>query len=325
MAIEVTCVGEILVDIIPIEIGEYRDGSLFEIHFGGAPANVAIGISRLGHRSAFVGAVGEDPFGRMLERFLAENGVDTRWVIRKKARTSLAFVVLCEGGERDFFFYREPWVKTADTLLDVDDIDIDSIAANTKVLHVSGVATAYPPLSEAVYEVMRKAFSRGVFVSIDPNYRSDIWGSGERALEAMDRYLKVSNMITMGGDELGNMFRSEDYRAVARALFRDYPQLEVVAIRLGSQGAFVAKRGGEEVYTPAFRVTPVDTTGAGDAWTAAFIVSHILEGKDLRFSTLFSNAVAALKCTRRGAVSAFPRRDEAEDFLRRNQILRTSS
>lgn len=315
MVIEVVCIGEILVDIIPLDVGIYRDGSRFEIHFGGAPANVAIGVARLGHSSTFIGAVGDDPFGDMLKSFLANNGVDTQWLIKKKARTSLAFVILYEDGERDFFFYREPWVKTADTMLSLNDLDLDEIL-KTKVVHVSGVATAYPPLSETVYEIMVKAFEKGVFVSIDPNYRGDIWGFGDRALRAMERFIKVSRMVTMGKDELINMFNSEDYRAIAKKLFNHYPNLEIVAIRLGAQGAYVAKIDGEEVYVPAFKITPIDTTGAGDAWTATFIVTHILEGKDLRTSTIYSNAAAAIKCTRRGAATAFPYRNELEHFVK---------
>lgn len=313
--VEVTCMGEILVDVIPLEAGNYRDGLRFEIHFGGAPANVAVGIARLGHRSAFVGAVGNDPFGDMLKSFLEENGVDTKWLVKKKARTSLAFVILYEGGERDFFFYREPWVKTADTMLEVNDVNVESVL-ESKVVHVSGVATAYPPLSETVYRVMSEAFSKGVFVSIDPNYRADIWGSGDVALGAMDKYFRVSHMITMGGDELVNMLGVEDYKVAARRVLEKYPNVEIVAVRLGAKGAYVVKRSGEEVFFPAFKITPVDTTGAGDAWTAAFIVMHLLEGKDLETSVKYANAMGALKCTRRGAVTALPRRNELEAFIK---------
>ncbi|MEM1842616.1 MAG: carbohydrate kinase [Desulfurococcaceae archaeon] len=312
---EATCMGEILVDIIPLEPGGYKDGAIFEVHFGGAPANVAVGIARLNHRSAFIGSIGDDPFGDMLKDFLVKNGVDTRWLVRKKARTSLAFVMLHENGERDFFFYREPWVKTADTMLKIDDIDLDDVL-KTKVIHISGVATAYPSLNETIYEVMKEAYRSGVFVSIDPNYRADIWGSGELALKTMNKYFRVSHMITMGKDELLNMFGIEDHKYLARMIFDQYPNIEIVALRLGALGAYVAKRNDEEIYVPAYKITPVDTTGAGDVWTATFIVMHILEGMKLEKSIKYANAAAAIKCTRRGAVTAFPRRDEIENFIK---------
>ena len=93
----------------------------------------------------FIGAVGSDPFGEMLKAFLVNEGVDVREVVVKKARTSLAFVLLREGGERDFFFYRLPWVETADTMLRPEDVDLN-LVVEAHVLHVSGVATAFPPL-----------------------------------------------------------------------------------------------------------------------------------------------------------------------------------
>lgn len=316
MTIEVICIGEILIDITPLDLNGYREGIKLEAHIGGAPANVAVGVARLGHSSAFVGAIGDDPFGKMIIDFLAKNNVNIKWLIMKKARTSLAFVVLYGDGEREFFFYRKPWIDTADTMLTIDDIDINDIL-DTKIIHISGVALAYPPLSETIYMIMFKAFKKGVLTSMDPNYRNDIWGSGEKSLKALNRVLRMCRIITMGRDELINIFRSEDYKAIAKRLFNSYPNLEIIAIRLGTNGAYVAKRSGEEAYVPAFKITPIDTTGAGDAWTAAFISTHILEEMDLEKSIIYSNAVAAIKCTRRGASSS-PYRDEVEKFLREN-------
>ncbi|MEM1525913.1 MAG: sugar kinase [Ignisphaera sp.] len=316
--VDVVCIGEILVDVIPVEVGDYREGMALEVHFGGAPANVAVGVARLGHRSGFVGAIGNDPLGYMLRKFLEVEGVNTRWLVTKSARTSLAFVVLREYGERDFFFYREPWVKTADTMLSPDDVGINEVV-KAKVVHVSGVAFAYPPLSETVYDVMRRAFEEGVNVSTDPNYRQDIWSSGENALKAMDRYFKVSTIITMGIEELDNMFRTRNYRFVAGKLMEKYRNIEVVAIRLGAQGAYV-KTKRYEVYKQALKINPVDTTGAGDTWSAAFIVFYVIEGKDLEKAVWYSNIAAGLKCLRRGAVTAIPKRVELEEYLEINKL-----
>jgi len=249
----------------------------------------------------------------MLKSFLVAEGVDVRGLIVKKARTSLAFVLLKEGGERDFFFYRLPWVETADTMLSPEDVD-PNLVLEAKVLHVSGVALAYPPLSEAVYKAMESAFAAEHHVSLDPNYRSDLWGSGERALKSMERFLRLATLVTMGLDEAINMFGSRNPRAVAEKILEKYRNVQCVAVRLGERGAYV-KCGRDEVYAPAFRVRAVDTTGAGDAWTAAFIVFHLLEEKSLEEAALLSNAFAALKCLRRGAVSGLPKRKELEEFL----------
>ncbi|RLE82062.1 MAG: hypothetical protein DRJ52_02920 [Thermoprotei archaeon] len=314
MKVEVYGLGEVLVDIIPEEPGKYREGTRLTVHFGGAPANTIIGVSRLGHKAGLIAAVGEDLFGEFILSTLEREGVYTKWVKVKKARTSLAFVVLEEGGERSFFFYRKPWVETADTMLKLSDVDLDDVL-KAKVVHVSGVSTAYAPLSDTVFEIMRAAYENGLEASFDPNYRPDIWGSGERALKTFDKYLKYTTLLTMGLDELTSLFNTSDYRKVSEEVLEKYPSLKWVAVRLGARGAYVKTRE-TEVYQPAFRVKAVDTTGAGDAWTAGFIVFHVLEGRDLETSVKIANAVGALTCTKYGATTALPTRTELEEFLK---------
>jgi len=314
MEVEVYGLGEVLVDIIPEEPGKYREGTRLTVHFGGAPANTIIGVSRLGHKAGLIAAVGEDLFGEFILSTLKKEGVHIKWVKVKKARTSLAFVVLEESGERSFFFYRKPWVETADTMLEPSDVDLNEIL-KAKVVHVSGVSTAYSPLSDTVFEIMKAAYENGLEVSFDPNYRPDIWGSGEKALKTFDKYLKYTTLLTMGLDELISLFNVSDYKKVSEKVLEKYPSLKWVAIRLGAKGAYV-KTKEAEAYQPAFKVKVVDTTGAGDAWTAGFIVFHILEGKDLETSIKYANAVGGLTCTKYGATTALPTRKELEEFLK---------
>ncbi|MCC6065327.1 MAG: sugar kinase [Thermofilum sp.] len=313
--VEVVCAGEILVDVIPREVGPYREGTLLEVHFGGAPANVAVGVARLGRRSAFVGSVGKDPFGDMLAEYLASEGVYTGWLARKDARTSLAFVVAKPQGERDFFFYRPPWVATADAMLEDGDVDWEAVR-KVKVVHVSGVALSQPPLRDTVLKLMEVARSAGAHVSLDPNYRADIWlGGVERARLEFKNALQRSTVVMLGYDEMEPLLGTSDYREAAEKLLSMAPHLEYAAVRLGSRGAYVATRRGERVLVEAFKVPVVDTTGAGDAWAAGFIVFALLEGRSLHEAVLLSNAVAAVKCTRRGATAGMPKRSELRAFL----------
>ena len=312
---EVVCAGEILVDMIPREVGPYREGTILEVHFGGAPANVAIGVTRLGHRSAFVGSVGRDPFGDMLVEYLANEDVYTGWLVRKDARTSLAFVVAKPQGERDFFFYRPPWVATADAMLEERDVDWEAVR-RVKVVHISGVALSQPPLRDTVLKLMEVAKDAGAHVSLDPNFRSDIWlGDLERARLEFRGALERSTVVMLGYDEMEPLLGTSDYREAAEKLFSVAPYLKYAAIRLGSRGAYVAAEGGEQVLVEAFKVPVVDTTGAGDAWAAGFIVFALLESRGLREAVLLSNAVAAVKCTRRGATTGMPKRSELRAFL----------
>jgi len=111
-----------------------------------------------------------------------------------------------------------------------------------------------------------------------------------------------------------NMFKVSDYKRLARDLISSYESLNVVAIRMGDKGAYVYSKEGEEVEVPAYEIEPVDTTGAGDAWTSAFIVYHILESKSLEASVKYANGAGALKSLRRGGAS-FPKREELENFV----------
>jgi len=313
MHVELYSVGEILVDMVFTET--VKEGAKIEAHFGGAPANLAIGVSRLGHRVGFIGAIGNDLLGEFLLRTLRINDVDTRLVRIKKARTTLAFVVVDEKGERRFFFYRKPWGETADTMLTVEDVDFERIK-EAKIVHFSGFSTSYPPTSETVYAIAEYALKRDIKVSYDPTFREDIWPSKNAAKEAFERSLKLSTIVSLSVDEMEAFYGTTDYRFVADKILEKHSNVETVAIRLGAKGAYAKSRNGREAFKEAFKVKVVDTTGAGDAWTAAFLVSHILEGANLEYSVTFANAVAAIVCTKFGATTAFPKRYEVEEFLR---------
>ena len=313
--IEVYCVGELLVDIIPKREGKYYEGFELEIHLGGAPANVCIGISLLNHKSGVIASVGNDPFGDFLINFLKEKGVDTKYVVRKNMRTSLAFVLLKEKGERDFFFYAKPWTQTAFTELTDSDVSIDDIL-KTKVIYTSGLSTAFEPIYNVIKELFVKGYKKGIITIFDPNYRKDAWDSEQEALKVTEEYLQYTRVLSMSMDEVRDMFKVSDYKKLTRDLISSYESLNIVAIRMGEKGAYVYTKDGKEIESPAYKIEPIDTTGAGDVWTAAFIVYHILESKSLEDSVRYANAAGALKCLRRGGAS-FPGREELENFIKR--------
>jgi len=313
LKIEVYCLGEILVDIIPCFIGPYSLNGKFTVHFGGAPANVAIGISRLKHKSGMVGAIGDDVFGEFLIRTLRENGVDTRNIVVKKTRTTLAFVMPKGSGEKEFFFYRKPWMKTADTELNIDDINLEYLK-DARVLHFSGFAFPHPPASKVFSQIL-KEFSKHACISYDPNFKLDVWETKDKARNVLNEHLSYINFLSMGLDELEALFSNENYRDVSEKLLEKYGDLEAVAVRLGRKGAYVKTRK-EEVELPPLKVSVVDTTGAGDAWTAGFIVSYFLEDMNLVDAVMFSNTVAAITCTKPGAIAAFPFREEVEEKIK---------
>ena len=310
--LDTIAIGEILIDFIPTEIGDYTRVNTFTKNFGGAPFNYAIALSRLGHRVGAICSVGDDYFGKFLIEKLVNEGIDTRHVKIKKARTTLAFVVRLRGGERKFFFYRMPWVKTADTMLSPNDID-EGYIARSKILHLSGVALSHNPARKALMKAIEIARENNVLVSFDPNIRLDIWDDPYEMYSIYDIALRNSDIILFSNDEIRLLLDTTDIFEASRIIFKKYNPKYLV-IKLGSKGAYVRTDDGEELLKEPFPVKVVDTTGAGDAWAAGF-EAMLLENKSLEEAVIAANAVASLKVTKVGAISALPTREELRLFL----------
>ena len=314
LLLDAVAIGEILIDFIPTEIGDYTRVNMFVKNFGGAPFNYAIALSRLDHSVGAVCSVGNDQFGKFLIETLSKEKVDTSHVKIKNSRTTLAFVVRLEGGQRKFFFYRKPWVETADTLLSPEDIDEEYIS-RAKILHVSGVALSHNPCRDAIFKALRIAKENNVLISFDPNVRLDIWENYEEMLSMYDKVFKISDIILLSSDETRLLFNTIDPFKVSKKVYEKYnPQYLVV--KLGPKGAYVKTSNGDEILKEPFPVKVVDTTGAGDAWAAGF-EAMLLEGKDIEHAVIIANAVASLKVTRIGAITALPTREELMSFLSR--------
>ncbi len=301
-------IGEILVDMVPAEEGEYFEGIPFEAHLGGAPFNYAIDFSHLGGSSGGIGAVGKDPFGDMLIRFLSSHGVSVSGIVRKEFLTSLAFVTL-RGGERSFFFYRKPKAVTADTELSPEDLKEEEIEG-AEILHVSGMALSCPPLREAVHRAIEIARESGRIISFDLNVRPSVWASKEEMLREYEKAMSESDVISLSVEDMEFLFPGVELEEVASKLSSRYGAY-LVGIKLGSRGSYVLCRG-EGKLIPSFKVKAVDTTGAGDAWIAALNFYHFIRGEDVFEAAKLANAAGALTCTKRGAVRGFSSSEEVE-------------
>ncbi|MEM2885157.1 MAG: carbohydrate kinase, partial [Thermoproteota archaeon] len=281
--------------------------------FGGAPFNFAVGASRLGSGVGALCAVGADPFGEFLLETLKENGIDVSQVKVKKARTTLAFVVRHEGGERDFFFYRRPWAETADTLLSPEDLD-PKYVGSPKIFHYSGVALSHDPLRSCVKRAAAIAREAGAKVSFDPNIRPDLWESEDSLRESCEDAFGSSDIILLAKDEVERLYGNVPPEEAAGRLFEDNDP-QIVAVKLGGGGCDARAADGTEVRKPAFRVDVVDTTGAGDGWAAGFI-HGLVNGWGLEKCATVANAVGGLVVTKVGAITAMPTRSELLRFLR---------
>ena len=306
----VASIGELLVDIIPRSAGTYKEGMLFEAHLGGAPFNYAVILSRLGGHVRGFGAVGNDAFGKMLIRILEENNVDISGIKIKNARTSLAFVILRDDGERTFFFYRSPWANTADTMFTAEDLDFNYLE-KASALYVSGMALAVPPLRNAVIEAMKFSYQHGLEVIFDFNVRLDVWRSKEDLIKTYRSIFPYATILALSLDEAKTLYETENPKSIMHIL-RKYKKK--LWIKMGNKGAIVVE-GDRATYAEAFKVRAIDATGAGDAWAAALTYYHLLKGMSIKDSIIYANAMGALIVTSRGAIGKFVNEKVLEKFI----------
>jgi fructokinase len=306
--------GEVLIDFVPTVSGvSLAEAPAFKKAAGGAPANVAVGIARLGGKAAFVGKTGEDEFGRMLGELLKENGVNTDGIVYDQgARTALAFVTLRADGEREFMFYRNP---SADMLLTPEELDKDLLKKAT-VFHYGSISLIAEPCKSAHLAAMKIARENGAWLSYDPNLRKPLWPSDDVARKEIFSIWDQADMIKISEEELTFLTQGGDGYSdeVARSLFRGNMKLLLV-----TEGS-----GGSRYYTKdcqgrvaGLKVDAVDTTGAGDAFVAGFLTKLAADPelykdeKKLRDALLFANACGAITTTERGAIPALPTEEAA--------------
>jgi len=319
---DVVALGELLVDFVPTVSGvSLIEAPAFKKAAGGAPANVAAGLAKLGVSAGFMGKVGDDAFGHFLARTLEDTGVDTsKLCFSSSARTALAFVSLRADGERDFMFYRHP---SADMLYAPEDVDTEYIRCS-KILHFGSISLIGEPSRGATLHAIETARRAGVTISYDPNLRLSLWPSASAAREGMLLGWPLAQIIKVSEEELVFLSGTDELDSGARQLWHD--DLRLLIITRGSSGCrYVATRYSGEVAT--FPVKTVDATGAGDGFVAGLLkglLAHPSADQDeaqLAEICLYANAVGALTTTERGAIPALPTAARVEMLLQRNDDL----
>ena len=305
--------GELLIDFVALETGvTVGEASGFVKKPGGAPANVAVAVKRLGYDAGFITQVGDDPFGHYLVNVLADEGVDVRGVTySSEARTALAFVSLRSDGERSFMFYRQP---SADMLMRPEDVALDAIDAY-HIFHFGSITMIGEPVRSATLAAVEYARKGGKLISYDPNLRLPLWPSAEAARAGMLLGLDYADVVKVSEEELVFLTGGDD----VGPLWRD--GMKLIIVTQGANGATLHTRARSH-HEPGFRVQAVDTTGAGDGFVAGTLVRMLDFGDDwpqhLPEIVRFANAVGALTTTERGAIPALPTRDTVERFIERH-------
>lgn len=308
------CIGELLIDFIAEKQGaNLSKASDFSKKAGGAPANVACAISKLGGHSSFIGSVGKDPFGTFLLNVLANEGVDITLAQRTWTFTTLAFVSLAQDGERDFVFSRG-----ADRELKYDSSLKKTFDGN--LLHL-GAATALlgGPLEEAYSRYFFDALTQEMFISFDPNFRGDLWRDNEdQFVKKCMPFIEKADLCKFSLEEAQLLSGKEDIYD-ACAVFHD-SGAEIVTITLGKEGTLVSTKNLKKIVD-SISVEAIDTTGAGDAFVGCLLFQiaqldnfrEIQENESLLLEMVAkANIAGAIATTDYGAIPALPGPDQLE-------------
>ncbi len=321
---DVCSLGEILIDFTPLKSTDISTeqravvkNPCFEANPGGAPANVAAAVAKLGGKSAFIGKAGNDYFAELAFKTLHDCGVNLDGTRKDTVHhTSFAFVALDACGERTFTFCRD---DGADVQLDSSEVDLDLIKQST-FLHIGALSCTSQPCKDATFHAILNAKKEGCLISYDPNWRALLWNDRKQGIEMSKKLFDYADFIKISDDEV-KLFFDKPYEDAARNLIDCGASL--VCVTLGAEGVYYASKTYSGTVGIAKGVFPVcDTTGAGDAFTGALLyrlsrrenplnISQTELESDLRFA----NTSAAICVGRRGAIPALASLKEVTDRL----------
>jgi len=310
---KVVCVGEMLIDFVCTDTGlGLVNGVNYVKKSGGAPANVAACIGKLGGDASLVSAVGNDPFGEFLINEVRDYRVNTDHVFVMPMSTTFAFVSLDENGDREFAFNRG-----ADEHLSITDAQAESLSNNT-VLHL-GSATALlgGEHAKSYLKIAQAAKRKGNVICFDPNFRIDLWKNRESEFrQACQSYIALADIIKVSDEELVLFSEQEDMHKGCQ-YFHDLG-VKIVLVTLGGDGCLVSHNGQQNII-PAYKIKVVDTTGAGDSFIGAmlFKMAQSCPGENFYQDSIhefvaFAGKVSGLVCSTIGAMSALPTLAEVE-------------
>jgi fructokinase len=319
--VDVVCVGETLVDFLPGSRGQkVHEVETWVRCSGGSPANVAIGLARLGAKSAMLGTVGQDEFGTFLRESLSAEGVDVRRLrMTDEGKTGLVFITLSDTGERSFAFYR---TRSAEMFLGARDVDERFLGA-ARAVHFGSNSLLFPEAQQAALRMIQLAKSKGRIVSCDPNLRLHMWTDPAELKALIQAMIPSCGVVKLAEDEIGFVTGTEDPTRALGLLRKAGVKLPIVT--LGEKGATFLWQD-KQVHVPAPPAQRVDATGAGDGFMAGLLYGLTrlypdAEAMDratvgeIRELVTFGCAVGARVVEQVGAVGGLPRLEEVEGRL----------
>lgn len=313
---DVVALGELLIDFT--ENGMSAQGNpLFEANPGGAPCNVLAMLSRLGHKTAFVGKVGQDFFGQQLEKVIREVGIDASGLRRDpEVHTTLALVHNTPDGDRDFSFYRNPG---ADMMLREDELP-ESLIKEARIFHFGTLSMTHEGVRQATKKAIRIAKEAGALISFDPNLREPLWNSLEDAKEQVLYGLGQCDILKISDNEIQWLSGEQDFDAGVRWIRARF-SIPLILVSMGRDGSRAYYQDKIVEVKPFLQPTTIETTGAGDTFCACVLHYILLHGlqelteTDLWVMLRYANAAASIITTRKGALRVMPTPEEIKRLL----------
>ena len=304
MSAKVWVLGDAVVDLLPESHGRLLPCP------GGAPANVAVGIARLGGTSGFIGRVGDDPFGALMQRTLLTEGVDITYLKQDEwHRTSTVLVDLNDQGERSFTFMVRP---SADLFLETTDLPC---WRHGEWLQLCSIALSAEPSRTSAFTAMTAIRHAGGFVSFDPNIREDLWQDEHLLRLCLRQALQLADVVKLSEEEWRLISgKTQNDRDIC-ALAKEY-EIAMLLVTKGAEGVVVCYRG-QVHHFAGMSVNCVDSTGAGDAFVAGLLTGLSSTGlstdeREMRRIINLAQRCGALAVTAKGAMTALPCRQELE-------------
>lgn len=312
---DVTALGEMLIDFA-VNGASDQGNQLFEACPGGAPCNVLAMLNKLERKTAFIGKVGEDQFGKLLKDTIDTLGIETKGlVLDKDVHTTLAFVHTFPDGDREFSFYRKPG---ADMMLGEDEVDYDLIR-QSKVFHFGTLSMTDEPVKSATKKALEVAKEAGCLITFDPNLRPPLWDSLDDAKAQMEYGFERCDVLKISDNEIQFVSGMEDYDDGIHYLQEKY-QIPLIFLTMGKEGSRAYYKD-LRVEQPGFKVKAIETTGAGDTFCGCAIngvLTYGLDGLDeekLKEILIYANAGAALITMKKGAIRSMPEPENIKELI----------
>ena len=314
---DVVALGELLIDIACVS-ADAEGYPTMAAHPGGAPANFLAALAKFGAKTALLGKIGTDAFGKLLTGTLDAAGIETRGLISTDdVFTTLAFVTFDETGNREFSFSRKPG---ADTCITFEELDL-SLIDETKVFHFGTLSLTDEPARSTTQKAVAYAKNNGKLITYDPNLRKPLWKDLDTAKEQILWGLEYADVVKISDEEVDFLWGLSPAEG-ADYILKNYG-VKLVFVTCGPEGCYFKNANAEGMVASPKGIKAIDTTGAGDIFGGSAVwqllqlnkAPETLTGEELNKLVKFACTSASLSTTRPGGISSVPEMETVLSFM----------